>query len=511
MLGNPARAEQAFLQALDLLRTERLEGTYAHQAVRSNLAVFYDQIGDLESARTLLETLVTERGLDRSMRLLVLSNLGWLYSARKEFAKAEARLAEAEALTWKRSPWRAPILTNQMMMYSRAGQFERAAVVGERAHRAMAAVYGESSVPVVAILTERAMIAMRRGELVKAERLATRSSALFRKQSNQEFLIGATRAEALAADRLGQHERAGALSRRALVLAKSHLNQILLFGSEPQRLAYLNEAALFDQLANMGDPELLADAVLTMKGAVLESLLAERSLARTSSPADQKRLERINQWKVEIMSRIARGERDTEQLERDLKREQTSLAVRLHRPQGTVDVHAVQAKLAPDQVLVEIVRYQRYDASGDVVAYGGVVIPRKGSPVWVPLDDGAAIEDRIASIVERYGGGRGSEPDYPDGDVAAILRDLHDNVWAPLAKAFPSHTSRVLLSPDGATCFLPWAVLLDEQGRFLAVPGVGRRRERSPPQSQRDLVDQRHRATPRLDRHGAPRRPGVGG
>lgn len=469
MLGNPAGAERAFLDALDLLRTTGQENTFVHQVVRSNLAVFYEQLGDLDSARTLLETLASEPRLGRGTRIQVLNNLGYLHNARREFAKAEERFVEAEALTSERSPWRAAILTNRTMMHNRAGQLESAQSVGARAHRALLSVYGDDSVPVAAVLTELAFVAMRRDELAEAERLLARASAIFEKQSNQEFLVVSMRAEALVASRLGHEERADLLSRRALDLAKKHFEQILAFGSEPQRLAYLSEMSPFDQLASMGEPDLLADAVLTMKGAVLESLLFERSFARAGSPADQKQLAHINQLKVEILAKIAAGEGGTEALERDLKRAQTALAERLHvRQRKPADVQSVQAKLDPDQVLVEIVRYQRFAANGDVPSYGAVVISKTNRPAWVPLGDAGTIESRIQSVVTRYGGGRGAEPVHPFGDVSVALRDLYEKVWKPIEMVFPEGTGRVLLSPDGATCFLPWAVLLDERERFVA-------------------------------------------
>jgi tetratricopeptide (TPR) repeat protein len=473
ILGNPDAAERAYLESLDVLASLGDEGSRPHQIARSNLAIFYAHIGDLDSARALLEKLVTERGLDRMTRFQVLSNLGHVLSTQREFAKAETRFQQAQSLTPPRSSGRAAILTNRTMMYRRAGQLDRAAETGEQARTLVNALYGEDSTAAGAILTELGVIAMRRGETATAERLLGRAFEIFQNQNDQPAQVIAARALALVAQRLGNDERAKALSRQALDLAKAHLDQILAFASEAQRLAYQSQAAPYDQLATFGEPNLLAEAVLAMKGAVLESLLAERSLARRSSPAEQAKLARINELKVQIMEKIGRGDRELETLERALKNEQSGLArqlaSRLRASQVQADVPRIRAKLDADQVLVEIIRFEHYSENRELVnAYGAVVIPHKGTPRWVFLDSAPVIDNEIASLVGRFGGGRSMESAETDADVVALLRDLHGRVWLPLVKSFPPRTRQVLLSPDGATCFLPWAALLDEKQRFVA-------------------------------------------
>lgn len=472
VLGQPAQAEREYLETLDVLQNMRQQNTMYAQTVRANLAVFYQQIGDQEGARALLEPLAQDRSAGRQTRTAVLNNLGHVYLRRKEFGKAEASFAEAEALAPKVSAWPAVIATNRAAMYNAAGRFADAETTGERALRTVAALYGESSPPAGAVLNEIAFAAMRRGEFAKAMQLASRATSIFEKQSDQEPLVRTKRVEALVAAGLGQHDRAVALSRDALVLAKTDLDRILEFGSEAQRLAYLSDIAPYDQLAGVGNANLLADAVLTMKGAVLESLLAERALAHASSPAEQAQLDHINQLKVTVMAKIGRGDRDVDEKVRELKKEQFAfsqkLAPSLNRKNAPVDVASVQAKLKHDQVLVEIIRYERYDRDKDVPAYGAVVISPRGQPSWVRLGDASRIDDEIRDVVARFGGGGRGFLAPGRADAVTSLRDLHDIVWKPLTKAFPASTKRVLISPDGVIAFLPWSVLLDDKERFLS-------------------------------------------
>jgi CHAT domain-containing protein len=98
-----------------------------------------------------------------------------------------------------------------------------------------------------------------------------------------------------------------------------------------------------------------------------------------------------------------------------------------------------------------------------------VVIPRLGRPVWVPLGRAEGYEELIAGLLEHLdGGNRGAEPVSPVGDITRTLHELGEQIWKPLAMAFPEGTHKVLLSPDGALSFVPWPALLDESDKFLA-------------------------------------------
>jgi CHAT domain-containing protein len=55
-----------------------------------------------------------------------------------------------------------------------------------------------------------------------------------------------------------------------------------------------------------------------------------------------------------------------------------------------------------------------------------------------------------------------------DDEMAAILQKLYQEVWEPIAQAFPANVNRVIISPDGQLNFLSFATLLDGDKRFIA-------------------------------------------
>jgi tetratricopeptide (TPR) repeat protein len=481
-LGDAQASESTYLEALSLLRQLRKEGDPKYQTTRHNLAALYGSMGDFESARKIEEELLAQ-GLRGSLKFAVLNDLGLELRDLKELAAAEARLKEALALTTQGSQERALVLTNLAVTHRDAGDLDKAEREGEEALRLAEQLHGPESPSAAAVVATLGGIALAREDLVRAERLLTRARTTLSRQrlGNLGVLAELNRALALIAHRQGRREQVLALSREALDLEDRNLDQILSFGSEAQRLAYHSNAFPYDFLANMGEAAQLAEAVLRRKGAVLDSLVAERVFVRKSrNAADRERLDRIHALKIAAMEQIARGEgdRQLDEIARNLKQEETALARSLARPlppqQSHADLAKVQASLAGDQALVELTRFQLFQSGGKLAShYGAVLIPSHGLPTWIPLGKADDLEksiERLANRMERDG--RGvlllSSEGKPEEDVTADLRRLYDAVWRPLSAVLPPGTEKVWLSPDGALQAVPWAALLDENQSFVA-------------------------------------------
>lgn len=475
LLGDLEASESAYLEALAILRGMGGERDRAYQTTNHNLADLYGSIGDFAAARKILEGLAAQRGTgSSSLRFAILNDLGLALRGLKEFPAAETRLKAAQALTTAGSRERALALTNLAVTYKEAGDPGKAQQEGEEALRLAEALHGAGSVPAAVVEATLGGVALDRGDLTKAERLLTRARTALSRESagHQQVLAGLDQSLAIVASRQGQNQRALDLSRQAFEMGMRNFDRILAFGSEAQRLAYQSNAFPYDHIANLGQATLLAEAVLRMKGAVLDSLLEERAVARKSaSSVDRERLDRIGALKVAVMEELARGEGNPrlDDLERKLKQEETALAKSVQRPlrreRPRADLARVQAALEGDQVLVELVRFQLYTQGGRLVPhYGAVVIPSHGQPAWADLGEAGDLERSIGDLVASMDR-TGSE--LFEGDIAKALRGLYDHLWRPLAKMFPEGTRKVLLSPDGTLHFVPWSALLDEKEGFL--------------------------------------------
>lgn len=469
ILGDVDEAESAYFQALDLLPAQGRTADVVH----SNLALLYTSIKDYRAARKLLEPLVSRRDVASNLKFAALNNLGQVLYASGDTTGATEVLQKAMALAKERSEERLLVLTNLAAARLKAGDLDAAPRDAEEALRIAETLREPRSI--AASTASLGSVALARGDLDRAGQLLGRARTLLSQlDGTDDVRAGVIQELALVAQRRADAAGAAALSREALVLEKKNLQRILAFGSEEQRLAYRSNVLPYDQLATLGDANLLADAVLATKGVVLESLLAERAQIRKSRlPADRERLDRIHALKVALMEKTARGATDIDALRSELTRQEAALARSLNlRPPSAspaANLAAVQAALGDGEVLVEIVRYLRYDGGIRMVpSYGGIVIPGRGNVRWVPLEAADTIEPPIAALLKRLDvGTRGIRPPSGVGDVVFTLHDLYDRIWRPLSRAFPEGVHKVTLSPDGVMHFIPWAVLLDENDKYL--------------------------------------------
>jgi CHAT domain-containing protein len=124
---------------------------------------------------------------------------------------------------------------------------------------------------------------------------------------------------------------------------------------------------------------------------------------------------------------------------------------------AVLELPAIQAWLAPDQLLIEyVVTPDRTFAIG--VSVDDVVL--------VPLP-GAGGEPALAQRVTFF---RQLVAESPDAaPLVPAARRLYDDLVAPILAALPGtprELRTLIVSPDGALHALPWDALADEQGRF---------------------------------------------
>ncbi len=486
-LGDWEQADAAYLEAIALLEGLGPSRTRELVITQHNWAALRLTMGDHERARAIDEKLLAgSPAPDAKVRLALFNDLGEALRGLERFQEAEARLLQAVDLTHPKSEERATVLGNLALVALEAGDVGRAKQHLGEALAILEAQAGTAPAKLVASLSNLAMMALAENDLAEADQLLLRAENLWAAHGSQQHPLSAAlmKGRAVIAQQRGDSDQARKLAEAAMVLDRKHLGQILSFGSEAQRLSYRKQTFPYDLLANLGEPRPLADAVLTMKGAVSASLFYERALARRSTQAgDRERLDRIRALKRELMAKLGEGTGKKvdvpgfELLERRLEAEETALAKSLSMPVVErvfdVDLERVQAALEPRQVLIEMVRFEQLDANRRLVPhYGALLISANRSPRWILLGAAAEIEEQIARLGDCLAiRGRGSEASGPCEDTEAFLatlRRLHRRFWQPLATALPEGTQAVILSPDAALHFVPWAALPGEDDRFVA-------------------------------------------
>src|ERR1700730_952029 len=401
-----------------------------------------------------------------------------------EYAKAEPLYQEALQIYRKvfgaEHPGTVTFLSNLAELYKAMGEYAKAEPLYQEALRIRQKVLGPEHPDVAARLNNLAALYWEMGEYAKTEPLLQEALRILQKVLGKEHpntAVGLNNLALLEFD-LGRIGDATALARQASAVELTILSKIFSFTSEEQRLAYLDlfhPYQLFPILK--GSETDLATAVLRYKGVVLDSIVEDRLVAESSRASeDQKLVEQLPLDKSQLGQLLLQPARKLtaetnqriEALEGELEKIESLFAQHVaglgqaRRALG-VSLEQVQQTIPDDGALIEYLRYAGYLGKGKWEwRYGAMLLFSKGAPLWIPLGK----LNEIEHLARRYGSlVRG--PSQED-ELSANLQALFEALWAPIGRALPSQTKRVIISPDVELNFISFATLLTKDKQFLA-------------------------------------------
>lgn len=480
-----------------------------------NLALVYLEMGDYVNAEPLFERALQEAekmfAPEHHVIADVLANLASLYDEQQNFSKAMPLalrgLAIRERSFGPKHAVTGHSLNQVALIYAKTGHYSDAEPLYRRAVAIFEEADGRKTEASLA-MNNLAGVYKKMGDYANAESLFKRALATAETAlgpANRTTTLLLSNLATMEID-LGKISEALELARRAAEGQERQLANILSFTSEQQRLAFQLTTQPYCLPATLGSASDLARSVLRNKGVVLDSLLEDRLVAEVDKDAARRGLidalraakQRYTQLFMEVprdSSARARQARDNELRERSKQVEQIEAALAREvsglgraRRALSITVAQVQGALAPDQALIELVRYTHYAGKNKLEQrYGAVVITSTGGAKWVPLGAAEEMEEMIAL----YGKSARAKTDEPTLD--SVLRVLYEKLWAPIENALDLSIKTVIVSPDGDTNFVSFATLLTPSDKFLcekyAVRYVG---------SGRDLLREREPSKTRL-------------
>ena len=286
-------------------------------------------------------------------------------------------------------------------------------------------------------------------------------------------------------------------------LDESKLTKNLMVGSEDIRRAYIASTndnidhAISMLLAIPNDRDAIriaAESVLRTKGRLLEVIGRELSILRSHPNVENSRvLAEIQSVRAtlaalafikpedaqtEIWNRLWKRERQLEEqvaaLQAPERAPSSPLDIEAAARAGVkvnrelveaVHIEAVQSKLKSNEVLIEIVRYARVawnQTKGKYrksPRYAAFVFGRTGSVSWHDLGDAEGL-DRLALAL------RSSLERRAALDIRQSSLELGKLLWKPIEPLLRG-AERILIAPDGALNFVPFAALQTQAGGFL--------------------------------------------
>ncbi|MCI0423250.1 MAG: CHAT domain-containing protein, partial [Acidobacteria bacterium] len=425
-----------------------------------------------------------------------LGNLADLYREKEDFTKAESMYQRALAVQEKAlgpgHPDYAKSLNHLAILYSKKGELAKAEPLYQRALDIREKTLGPEHPDTAYSLNSIAFNLYRaKGDYAKAESLYQRAMATWEKVMGPEhpFVVQSLNNLARLYAAKGDGTQAVAFQLRASAVSERNLVLNLATGSEREKMAYLATlSAQADETISLhvrAAPNdltargLAATTILQRKGRVLDAMTDSLAALRRRFEAQDREL--LDQFK-DISSQLARlvlkGPQRTTPAEhqkriKDLEDEKEKLEAQISRRSDEfraqsqpVTLTAVQAALPPGAALIEFAAYRPFNpkAAKDAEAYRAphyvaYIVRQQGEIQWKELGEARFIDEAIAAL-------RQALRDPKRRDVKELARAVDAQVMQPV-RALLGETTQLLISPDGALNLIPFAALVDEQGRHL--------------------------------------------
>ena len=469
----------------------------------NNLATIYVRKGDYLKAEPfyLRALAIREKvlGPEHPDVGLSLNNLADFYRTTGDYAKAEQpqqrALAIAEKVLGPEHPDVGLSLFNLAFLYEDRREYAKAEPLYQRALAISEKSFGREHISVGHCLYNLGRLYWNIGDYAKAEPLLQRALGIWEKAMGPQhpFVANSLRtlAEIYAVE--GNLVQSVRSQSRANGISEHNLMLNLAAGSERQKLAYLklylNETwvtlSLHGQVAPH-DPQALDLAFTTWlrrKGRGLDAMTDTIAvLRRHAAPEDKLLFDQLAEARSQLAtlmlgnsgavnpevyrSRLSSITSKVEELEATL----SARSAEFRTQSQPVTLAAVQSAIPADSALVEFAAYKPRDLRREEwkpPRYVAYLLTPQGRPQWVDLGEAEAVD----RAVEAW---RRALRDPHRTDVKRLARAVDDKVMRPVRALLQSSGAemrgkarRLLISPDGSLNLVPFAALVDEQGRYL--------------------------------------------
>jgi CHAT domain-containing protein/Tfp pilus assembly protein PilF len=494
--GAYPKAESLYVRALDIWQKALGPMHPDVAAGLNNLASLYQAQGAYFKAEPLLARVVEIRekaqGSMHSNVALSLINLAGLYLVQGTYPKAEPLLVRAlnihEKVLGPMHEYVALSLNNLALLYQAQGAYAQAEPLLVRAldirERALEPMHPK----VATSLNNLAMLYQAQGVHSKAEPLLVRALGIREKVLGSMHLDVAQSLMNLALVYQAQvaYPKAEPLLLRSAAIRESQLRSSLAPLPESRQRALMTlvqgeteRLVSFHADASPRSPralELALTTVLRRKGRVLDSLTeAQRTLRDHLTPPLRDQLDQLTQARSELAAQLyatAEQRRSTQRpaIIQSLRTRIDDLEAALSAANAEFRVQSepvtlanMQAALPLGAMLVEFIRYHRFDARAQPPAqeerYVAYLVTSHGPPHWVPLGKAAPVDAAVDAALAAL-----QAPVHMEGTRTALQR-LDALLIGPMRNQL-TKVSHLILAPDGKLNLVPFEALIDSQGHY---------------------------------------------
>ena len=494
--GDYAKAEPLSQRALAIYEKAYGPDHPTVALLLDSLSSIYSTKGDYSRAKSLYERALAIKekaiGPDHPDVIHTLRNLAVVLMAQGDFGKAEPLFQRAITIQEKAfgpdNPELSLTLSNLAALYQKKGDNSQAEALYQRAIVISEKTLGPDHLDVAQSLNNLSVIYKDKGEYSQAEPVLRRALAIREKTLGPDHPLVASSLTNLAVLYQTKGDFLPAIQYRIQCneVTERDLLRNLAAGSENQKTLYLKKTDVFTaqtlSLHLQCAPQSLEakQAALTVllrrKGRGLDAMAsAIETLRKHQAPEVQKLLDDDANLAGQISVLTLRGPgtkkpeehlahlKELETQKEKMEAEISAKSAEFKSQITPITLKNVQQQIPSDGILVEFAFYKPFvPLQSEQSRLAVYTLDHKGEIKWADLGETAPIEQAVSAFRKAVAR---SKTDLAK-DVTPAAQALDRLVIKPV-RALVGKTRHLLISPDGVLNLIPFAALMDEQGKFL--------------------------------------------
>lgn len=496
--GDYEKAEPLYFKALEMKKAISGEDHPEIASFFNNLASLYYSKGDYEKAEPLyIQTLEIRRkafGDSNPDTASSINNLASLYQSKKDYVKAEPLLVQAleirKQTLGENHPDTASSINNLALFYVTKGDYAKAENLCLQALAIRRQVLGENHPDTATSINNLGSVYCKKGEYERAENLLIQALELKKRTLGEEHPDTATFINNLAAIYYikKDYDKAINYNRQANNIRENELAKNLILGSEKQKRAYLQYYNFETDITLSLHAQITPNNPLALQSALTEVLRRKgrsidvvnqsiESLRKRSDPKDIVLLDLLMEKKAQLSNLTIQGLRNSSngEYQKQLKTLQDEIdqleykiserSLEFRTQVQPITLEAVQQAIPQDTTLVEFASYRSYDVKTNTFGknrYLVYLLNNQGVPQWTNLGETEVIDQIVDELRIKL---RENKTDI-DKEIKPLARKLDELIMQPVRK-LAGKGKKFLIAPDGKLNLVPFAVLVDENNKFL--------------------------------------------
>ncbi len=496
--GNYAQTEILYTDSLEIRKKVFGENHPAVATSLMGLANLYKSKGDFSKAEDLLiqalemrKKILGENHPDTATSII---ELGFLYYSKQDYDKSEMLFAQALEIRKKifgeNHAVTATSLASLALIYKNKKEYEKAETFYLKALEIRKKFLGENHPFIANIINNLGSNYHLKGDYEKTENCYLQALEIRKKTlgENHPDTISTISNFAVLSIAKEDYENALKYAKQANDAREKELIRNLFIGSERQKQLYVQKysdginlnLSLHAQLLpnNTTACQLALTEILRRKGRSIDAINQNvEALYKRSKPEDIALLDELKQKKTLCSNLITQGlgkttAEDYQKKLKSLQNEIDEIEFKISKKSfefgiqiKPITLQAVQQAIPQDSTLIEFASYNSYNAKTNTYGkkhYVAYLLNNQGEPTWVELGEAEIIDRLIEQLRLKLRNKKASI----NKEIKPLARKLDEVVMQPVRK-LTEKGKRLLLAPDGKLNLIPFAALVDENGKYL--------------------------------------------